>query len=162
MQITNNHLERERVNKESKQAVSNNNTVIKIITFLYKSYNYGGVLQAFALWRFLTLSGYQCQQIAFKRKAMLSFNEKSENKSTTMTLNDKLALRAKAFDEFRERIPQTIPYSDQDIHECVDKDDIFIAGSDQIWNPNWCKDAYCLNFVPEHNGKIAYSASIGK
>lgn len=93
---------------------------------------------------------------------MLSFNEKSENKSTTMTLNDKLALRAKAFDEFRERIPQTIPYSDQDIHECVDKDDIFIAGSDQIWNPNWCKDAYCLNFVPEHNGKIAYSASIGK
>lgn len=54
-----------------------------------------------------------------------------------------------------------IIYSNHTVSNAVKEDDIFIAGSDQIWNPAWTEDAYFLNFVPDYNGKIAYAASIG-
>lgn len=67
-----------------------------------------------------------------------------------------------AFFNFQEQaVPHTDVYNAQNIAESVSHDDIFIVGSDQVWNPAWTEDAYFLNFVPDHNGKIAYAASIG-
>ena len=43
----------------------------------------------------------------------------------------------------------------------ISSDDILIVGSDQVWNPFGTEDAYFFGFAPDHNGKIAYAASIG-
>ena len=40
---------------------------IGIITHYYKSLNYGGVLQAYALCRYLSEQGYEAQQICYDR-----------------------------------------------------------------------------------------------
>lgn len=49
--------------------------------------------------------------------------------------------------------------------DCPDAD-IYIVGSDQVWNPNITKDfgieAFFLDFVPDNKRKIAYAASFGE
>lgn len=152
--------------------------MLKILTLFYKNYNYGGILQAFALHRFLTLENFQCEHIAFlpsvKPRTMFdkikSFNvQNTVRKSKTVVavimtrlISDKLKKRRNAFLAFMGKIPHSPVYNSQTISGSVIEGDIIIAGSDQIWNPDWTEDAYFLNFVPDHNGKIAYAASIGK
>lgn len=44
------------------------------------------------------------------------------------------------------------------------KNNVFIAGSDQIWNPNFIserEDIYFLNFSPYSSKRISYAASLG-
>lgn len=69
--------------------------------------------------------------------------------------------RAKAFEHFNKNI---IPhgkkvYDKYNINEC-DEYDIFITGSDQVWNMIWYHPANFLEFVPPQKKKIAYSASV--
>ncbi len=67
------------------------------------------------------------------------------------------------FDDFNKRITQSSPYL------CIDElyanpphYDIYITGSDQVWNPTqaYCIEPYFLTFVKEGK-KISYGASIG-
>lgn len=44
---------------------------IGIITHLYKSTNYGGVLQAFALCEYLNEQGYKTEQIQYEKQMNL-------------------------------------------------------------------------------------------
>ena len=39
--------------------------------------------------------------------------------------------------------------------------DIYLAGSDQIWNPYIIKEAFLLTFVKDNKRKISYASSIG-
>lgn len=39
--------------------------------------------------------------------------------------------------------------------------DVYIAGSDQIWNPEICDPAFFLDLVPEGKRRISYAASMG-
>lgn len=41
--------------------------------------------------------------------------------------------------------------------------DVYVTGSDQVWNPCYCygDKAFFLNFVPGDKSKIAYSSSFG-
>lgn len=39
--------------------------------------------------------------------------------------------------------------------------DGYIAGSDQIWHPALCKEAFFLGFAPKNSKKISYAASMG-
>ena len=39
--------------------------------------------------------------------------------------------------------------------------DLYITGSDQVWNPLKIDDAYFLRFVPEHGIRASYAASMG-
>lgn len=38
---------------------------------------------------------------------------------------------------------------------------IYLAGSDQIWNPVLCRSVYFLDFVPENSKKTTYAVSMG-
>ena len=78
------------------------------------------------------------------------------------------ARRAENFACFNEHyVPSSKVYTRNTIAESVDDYDIFITGSDQVWNPNWTPkwtpnliyESYYLNFVPEDKPKIAYAAS---
>lgn len=69
--------------------------------------------------------------------------------------------RRRAFDCYDSLIPHTDRiYSDQDIAETAADFDVFLSGSDQVWNPNLFKRAYFLDFVPNGKYKMSYAASI--
>lgn len=40
--------------------------------------------------------------------------------------------------------------------------DYYIAGSDQIWNPDLCNPLFFLDFLPESVKRLSYAASMGK
>ena len=74
-------------------------------------------------------------------------------------------IKRKEFDKFRKqkiKISEEI-YDRESIFQAVSNYDIFIAGSDQIWNLE-CSDSDCtyfLDFVPREKKKYSYAASLG-
>lgn len=152
---------------------------IGIITHYYKSQNYGGNLQAYALCEFLKQKGYNAEQICFEvlkeRKERRTFSIK-----TLIRLGLKLPIRIaklledflhgvskkkiKAFWEFNDkRIPHSKEvYNSTTIVKCINNYDVFITGSDQVWNFDWYQSAYFLDFVPSNKFKMSYAASLGK
>ena len=162
------------------------NKRIGIITRYYKSINYGGNLQAYALCQFLNKNGYNAEQICF--------SEKTKDKSIKKTFLRRLFLkikrifknpirelfiapnekrlckkynvwerRTKAFYKFNTH---SIPHSNEvfytnSIFKCVEDYDIFITGSDIVWNLKKYDPPYFLNFVPNSKIKMAYAASLG-
>ena len=70
------------------------------------------------------------------------------------------ARRAENFSKFNNQyVPSSKIYSRNTIAESVNEYDIFITGSDQVWNPNGFHAPYYLDFVPDDKPKIAYAAS---
>lgn len=51
-------------------------------------------------------------------------------------------------------------YTDETIVDSSRDYDIFVVGSDQVWNPNLFNKAYYLEFVPEDKVKLSYAASL--
>ncbi len=148
---------------------------IGIITLLNSSINYGGVLQAYALAKWLGKEGHHVVQIDYDRSipslrgnSILKFvylhlvGKKRKNLNADAAKYVKS--RRSAFESFIKRyVPVTQKtYNANTIKRCVKDFDIFIAGSDQIWNgvyPN-ANRAFLLDFVPDKKKKIAYAASI--
>ena len=72
----------------------------------------------------------------------------------------KRAERRGNFNKFCEcYVPSSKTYSKQTIGTSICCYDVFISGSDQVWNPNWFFSPYYLSFVPDHIPKISYAAS---
>lgn len=148
---------------------------IGVITFYYGSCNYGGVLQAYALCRQLELLGYDSEQISFKYKPSyfnlkivlnkinkkgFDFIVKKIQKIGTRT--DTFKIRNEKFLLFRESIKHSKVYTKKDLKYCNQNYDIFICGSDQIWNPDYRESNYYLKFADEGKLKISYAASISQ
>ena len=134
---------------------------IGIITMYYNSSNYGGLLQAYALCKYLNDSGYPTKQITydFYRKTISS---SKDYKNLVSFLFKRLQKRTNICAEFRASIPHTeTVYNDNSIEDCNNLFDIFIAGSDQVWNPDVFRPSFFLSFVNEEKKKISYAASIG-
>lgn len=150
-------------------------TRIGIITHYYGSTNYGGNLQAYALCKALNNGGCIAEQISFNpnvvsakqkkgfkgflrtvKRSLLSALNKSKN-------NKSVEKRAEAFYNFNQNmIPHsTRVYTIDTIGECVNDYDVFITGSDQVWNMKWYVPAFFLDFVPSEKRKASYSASFG-
>ena len=156
---------------------------IGIITMYYNSSNYGGLLQAYALCKYLNDSGYPTKQITydFYRKTissskdyknLVSFLFKRLQKRTNNLIIKTINIihgvselrkdRRNICAEFRASIPHTeTVYNDNSIEDCNNLFDIFIAGSDQVWNPDVFRPSFFLSFVNEEKKKISYAASIG-
>lgn len=157
---------------------------IGIITHYYHTLNYGGVLQAYALCKYLNSNGYSAEQICFdyakhlpgtesnngtieqylKRKALtiyykfLSIQKDRKNKKVLLE-------RKKVFYPFEDEV---IPHSSyvykwDQIKECVDDYDCFITGSDLVWSApdSYYWDPFLLGFATGKR-KISYGASLGK
>ena len=152
---------------------------IGILTHFYKSTNYGGVLQAYALCKFLNKNGHSAKQILYEhnlkqisctKMSVFSFITKvirSVNKRISrklyFRLNQKVKSRQEvAFSDFREYVPHTLGVYRQDsIKSVLEMFDAFITGSDQVWNPMWYDPTYMLCFVDKDMPKFSYAASIG-
>lgn len=160
---------------------------IGIITQYYKSKNLGGNLQAYALCNFLREQGFDAEQICFQRTRKKTFKRsivrRVLSKGKRLLIHPIRELRAsknakflekvqrryqiaerqtRAFEAFNNHIPHSNNvYNESTIVDCVNDYDIFITGSDQVWNLDWYEPVYFLDFVPSSKPKISYAASMG-
>lgn len=136
---------------------------IGIITHFHDSINYGGVLQAFSLCKFLNDNGFEAEQILFdSKKTRVASKKTLKHIVASIVLKSMLKKRLAKFRRFRNRIPNSVKvFNYSNIHESNSKYDIFITGSDQVWNFKWFNEEYFLNFVQDHNIKLSYASSFG-
>lgn len=143
--------------------------------------NYGSILQAYALQRTVNGLGYHCEiinhhvtesrgkQIKYRikhngilnttkyyisqgiSKLLIPKNKEINKRCATLDgfVNEKLKLSARM-------------YNNSDYKQCNGYD-IYISGSDQIWNPEhtFLSEFYWLNFAEPTSNRIAYAPSIG-
>lgn len=148
---------------------------VGIITF-HNHYNYGAVLQAFALNYVVRKLGHECRTINCNIEPGVGrLKQKAKNPGATITkaynmLNWSANER---FDKrFKEFIAHYIPISDIEYNkldhllEDPPRFDAYITGSDQVWRPTFMeKDighAFHLCFAkPEKSRLISYAPSFG-
>ena len=160
---------------------------IGIITFHF-SKNYGSALQCYALYKLLSLQGYNVEVIdycpSYHTMAYDTFNsfavyfENRDGKSITFTLIKAIVKNIVGFFDIEKRdknkrfnkfIQENIKLSNHYTHvkDIMDLYDSYISGSDQIWNYKCVKDkefggcydkAYFLAFA-NNKKKISYAAS---
>ena len=153
---------------------------IKTIT-CHQVYNYGASLQELALVEFLRINGHEAESIAYKPSYLAdvhklfsclsprwSKNILTKTAYISLKLPQRLRLlkRQKNFDIFENKyIPVTERsyINNEQLKKIKDTADVFICGSDQIWNPlfpNGKDPAFYLNFAQNSKAvKISYAAS---
>lgn len=138
---------------------------IAIITYSWAQ-NWGAVLQAYALTKYMNSLGHETKLIDYRE-----FDNKliSTVKSVPDGIADLLMLsagkrRISRFDDFRHsELNLTKKCNSTDELKTLNKEfDAFITGSDQVWNVGRgvCKDFY-LHFAGQDKRRISYAASFG-
>ncbi len=118
---------------------------ISIITF-FRANNYGAVLQCYCLQEYLKSIGYNVTLL----------NAPSEEKSLSFRAKFREKLVSIPFIKFRNKFLSDI--------DPLPNSDIYVFGSDQIWNIDITRDNALFYFgstIPPHATKIAYAASFG-
>ncbi len=141
-----------------------------IITLL--SDNYGAVLQAYALTKAVEKNGIQAEIIHYNDKNRITYGLSPKRKllhagRNVLTLLLTGHRKHRKLEQFRR---QHLPLSS--VHYTTHTQlaaypplyDIYISGSDQIWNPDLFQFdySYFLPFAPEGANKISYASSFGK
>ena len=130
--------------------------------------NCGSTLQAMALQKYLIGKGHDVEIIDY-RPAYLQYNGSFLKTQIKRLLLWKTSRNQQKKNEaFQKKnlivTPQT--YTNyEELKKCPPKADLYITGSDQIWNPAYqCgrDPAYYLDFVQDTNKKVSYAASVGK
>ena len=160
---------------------------VGIITQYYKSSNYGGLLQAYALSTFLKKKGYDCEQICFnyylsKKNKPLSLSKRLFTKGLIKSLlvfikcsflekicatlshaKRKINIRIDSCRDFREYVISHSDrvYDNESIKECQSYEAL-ITGSDQVWlcNVETFHPGFWLSFANDSVKKISYAASV--
>ncbi|MCM1134180.1 MAG: polysaccharide pyruvyl transferase family protein [Clostridium sp.] len=134
-----------------------------ILTF-HEADSYGAVLQAYALQKALMNLGVESDFITFKDETSKKQSAASGKVGALDNLlREKNAARKLLFDEFRKNyLKCTAPLEKQEADDLNEKYDLFIAGSDQIWNFSSpaVDGRYFLPFAAP-NKRFSYAASFG-
>lgn len=140
---------------------------------LTKTPNYGAVLQAFALKEYVCSLGHEYTLLNYENRAQelkFAFWGKTEFMSWKYWIYKKIQYpinrhrinKIVAFQREKGNLSERIVRSD--LPKIKEEFDIFICGSDQIWNNsevNHYDDTFFLRFA-EGKKTIAYAASFGK
>lgn len=143
---------------------------IGIIT-MHRINNYGSVLQAFALQYIIEKMGFDVQLIDYNYPNIFQYT-----RGVALPKNDWKAKVIKSmswlhpynrydykFQDFRNRYFKLSPYyKDFDvIHQKAISYDLYITGSDQVWNPKFTKGdtTFLLDFAEKNANKISYASS---
>lgn len=140
---------------------------IGIVTF-YRVANYGAMLQAYALMRFLETMGHKVVFVSHSRVCPTRIPLWRCFVSRRL---EGVAIKLKKYvrfsmTNFAVSYPQTRYCRTMDeVQEATKDCDAFIVGSDQMWNPMWCSGAHLplvmLDFADIGKPRIAYAASFG-
>ncbi len=156
---------------------------VGIITLYHGNYNFGGLLQAYALPYVLKVYfGIEAEQIDYiPTEPKEKIEQQKEGKKDLLrylyqmvyrfgiiffdaVCKKHLHQRKQAFDYFINEIPHSkIAYEYDSIEKSLEHYQLFICGGDQIWNDyreNQNIKVYTLQFVPSGAKKIAYAPSM--
>ncbi len=154
---------------------------VGVVSLFYNSTNYGGVLQSYALVNGLNSLGVNAYQICYQRVSIASkrrflklfsplklcrFVKNKIRKFKNRKNIEKVgAIAAKRFKPFALFVNANIPktdkaYNQNTIKETLNDTDIFVTGSDQVWNVNYYDEIYRLDFVPQTKYKFSYAAGV--
>lgn len=141
---------------------------IGILTLYYNNSNYGGLLQAYALYKKISELGYDVKQISYDLfsgyrmkypkplKAFVKLYHSITDRGWTYCHNR----HAHVLKKFELEIPHTRTVTAENIKTINEDFDIFVCGSDQIWNPRGWQPTLFLDFVSAGKVKVAYAASL--
>ena len=150
---------------------------VAILTWLNNE-NYGSILQAYALQRFIIKSGYDAIDIDYNPSSIVRLENWLVNRNSPKLFVDKLkkksnkilnknkidfSIRKQKFDQFKkENINITKRYSKfKELENINNKYDIYVCGSDQIWSPKLMNPVFFFSFLDKNHYKISYSPSLG-
>ena len=151
---------------------------IGIITY-HCAYNYGAVLQAYALQTKLDILGYEAEFINFRSSAIVDGYKESRisggkraklykiiKRKQLLYAQSVRSKRYQAFDSFINNVLNLSPSTYLTTAELENETlhyNVYICGSDQIWNYsfNGNENAYFLSFVNGNSKRIAYAPSFG-
>lgn len=151
---------------------------VGLVPLSYNGYNYGFVLQFYALQRILKDKNIECEIIFFHNDEKAYSLELPPRKEFLLHMKiaiykflfgkSKLIEEKKIEENIKKRKEKIDTFKRQHYSRVVDETDIsyseydaVICGSDQIWNPNWARRRCFLEFVPDETNKIIYAASLG-
>lgn len=148
--------------------------------------NYGAELQAYALQHSIEQLGYDTENINYLFYKHPRFKKTKRSKPFTdlsmlqkvkewgypyisyfksLRYYDSKKVRDSRFESFHQTYSK---FSEEyrsidELYEAQHDYDMFIAGSDQIWNPNTNTnlEPYFLTFAPENKTKLSYASSFG-
>ena len=157
---------------------------------IHHSPNYGACLQSYALYKYIVQQGAYCEIIdvhrpihsdyiyekryssyrnnQFKpsvriRKALKNIIKKVLGRETVVKQFTS-PISEQRFKEFNSIIKYSQTYNRlSDLKKNPPVYDLYISGSDQLWNPAqpYCLEPYFLTFVPDGKKKISFATSIG-
>lgn len=136
-----------------------------IIT-MTRTYNYGATLQAFALQEYIESLGHQCNivdHMGSDKHKTVDFKDFSVGNILKWPYKTKLEQGYTNFEKFYdEYMHMTHRYPDKaSLLQNPPDSDVFVTGSDQVWNPRDLRGEFYLDFAPEGKKRISYAASIG-
>jgi len=137
---------------------------ISLITIHDIGNNYGSTLQSFALYRYIQKLGYEVELVDYQPKYKSIKGRIRSFAVNLVFLVDYLKRKKRFRSYYLSRMKLTYKYRRyQDLCKNPPKADVYMVGSDQVWNLNFpCgqDDAYYLNFIDSPN-KISYACSLG-
>lgn len=144
---------------------------IGLITF-HDTTNFGSFLQTFGLYKAINDMGYTCKVLDYKCEA-INNTELPLKKPVSFTLRNIVKfilfepIKRKKYIAFKNELNKMMNLSERydksSIKFANNEFDIFISGSDILWDLNLTKGdtSYFLDFVDSDKKKIAFSTSIG-
>lgn len=151
-------------------------TNVCLVTW-YNSLNYGTCLQSYALLKILNDFNYNAfipQTLKFfyydffdhpilSIKSFINIiNNSFFNNKQSNNIEKCYTKRQQKINDFVEKHHNIYPINSyKDYKKMQDDSDIYLTGSDQIWNPYIIKEAFLLTFVKNKKRKVAYGSSLG-
>lgn len=137
------------------------------LTTKYSAYNFGAMLQTFALQKTIINLGAECIVVDAnrqKKKGIMAWNSPRSILQNMFYLIHKSELQKgyKRFDEFRDSFNLSQKYDNYDeLRTAPPEADIYLSGSDQVWNPMDIQENYFLRYAPLEKVRASYAASMG-
>ena len=141
---------------------------IGILTF-HSVDNYGAVLQAYALQKFLSKLNMEVEIIDYRPRYFHN-SRKFSFRPATFISNVVSLLKERRFEEFRSLFMKrtAVCYDKYDLESNINCYDVIVVGSDQVWSPDVDRrkepdPIYFFDWrIPIKTKKIAYAASFGE
>lgn len=139
-----------------------------IVTFI-NTINYGALLQAYALQEVIKKFGINAEIIQYTNEIIENKEKNKGKKSVKMLFKDFIMRRSierkiKFFEKYENsNINKGLKLANNTIEKVNAEYDLFIAGSDQVWNMDITHEdwTYFLDFVSDDKKKISYAPSFG-
>ena len=156
------------IGEEAVRAVKNNRDSVGIITYS-DSLNWGAQLQAFALKEAIQNNGFDAYQIDHRR---MNLSQYRKGRNISVIIGNLIAFLKR--ESFKIRVERTLKWREQRLNltsPCYNSEDmaklneqyqVFITGSDQVWNcTHGINPNFYLDFVVDDSKKCSYAASFG-